>query len=432
MESSQFSEKQSPFERMEQIEAHGATCDTFRVKLYGKLHFLKRLKPQFVNDILYQEALRKEFETGYRLEHPNLVRYITLTDDGILMEYVDGETLTQYLSNHPDYFKDRKHTDRFLRQLLDVVGYLHSHQVLHLDLKPDNILLTRIGNNVKLVDLGCSYTDSFPDTSGHTPRYAAPEQLSGGAMDERTDIYAIGKMLEDMPILPIYNKVIAKCTAQTPDARYSTVSELHDAFFPKESNRLWAFVLSLCVILILGHLFLTYRHQESVGIKERQIESSKENLPTTKSVEEQTVVPPKDNKTVVEKETTGTQNNLVIERSESSASMKGETEEEAFLEQPHQRIATDAEFERYKRKLDSYYMEVNAFLDDTVNMKRFPSHVSYAKEYQNFVHKAIEAMKADAWFFPLYNSPMNPVSSYTRNYKKTIEHKAFINGNKLP
>ncbi len=51
------------------MDTQGATCDTFRVKLYGKLHFLKRLKPELAGDIRYQEALRKEFETGYRLEH---------------------------------------------------------------------------------------------------------------------------------------------------------------------------------------------------------------------------------------------------------------------------------------------------------------------------------------------------------------------------
>ena len=179
LESSQFTDSQSELESLQPLEVEGTTCDTFLVKLYGKLHFLKRLKTKLANDIRYQEAFRKEFETGYRLEHPNLVRYISSTDDGILMEYIDGETLTQFLVNHPDYFQDKNHADRFLRQLLEVVGYLHSHQVLHLDLKPDNILLTRINNDVKLIDLGCCYTDSFPDTTGHTNRFAASLGFSG-------------------------------------------------------------------------------------------------------------------------------------------------------------------------------------------------------------------------------------------------------------
>lgn len=94
MESSQFTDNQSHYEAIEQMETQGATCDTFRVKLYGKLHFLKRLKAEHAGDIRYQEALRKEFETGYCLEHPNLVRYLSLDDNSILMDYVDGETLS--------------------------------------------------------------------------------------------------------------------------------------------------------------------------------------------------------------------------------------------------------------------------------------------------------------------------------------------------
>jgi len=252
MESSEFTDSQPQFEALDPLEVQGATCSTFRVKLYGKLHFLKRLKPEFVNDIRYQEAFRKEFESGYRLEHPNLVRYISLSDDGILMEYIDGETLSQHLLNHPDYFKNKKNTDKFLRQLLDVVGYLHSHQVLHLDLKPDNILLTRIDNDVKLVDLGCCYTDTFTDTQGRTNRYAAPEQLTGEEPDVRTDIYAIGKILELLPISSIYNKVIARCTAPDKADRYQSVGDIKHEISHKRPYFLYAIFAFLTIAIAVA------------------------------------------------------------------------------------------------------------------------------------------------------------------------------------
>ena len=264
MESSQFTNSQPSFESQEPLDTQGATCDTFRVKLYGKLHFLKRLKPEYANDIRYQEAFRKEFETGYRLEHPNLVRYISLDDNGILMEYIDGETLAQSLSNHPDYFKDKNHTDKFLRQLLDAVSYLHSNQVLHLDLKPDNILLTRINNDVKLIDLGCCYTDTFTDTQGRTNRYAAPEQLAGQKPDERTDIYAIGKILELLPTSSIYNKVIARCTAPDKADRYQSTEEiLHDINHQKRYHRYWAIFAAIVVALTVCITLLTTHQQDT-------------------------------------------------------------------------------------------------------------------------------------------------------------------------
>lgn len=279
MESSQFTNSQSRYEAIEPLERQGATCDTFRVKVYGKLHFLKRLKAEHAGDIRYQEALRKEFETGYRLEHPNLVRYISMGDDGILMEYVDGEPLSQRLATQPDYFRKRKNTDKFLRQLLSVLDYLHSHQVLHLDLKPDNILLTRINDDVKLIDLGFCYSDTFQDTSGHTDAFAAPEQLSGSKTDARTDIYAIGKVLEQFPNHYIYNKVIDCCTAERPIDRYQSVKDVAKAFDRHFQSRILRYtsMVLLLMVAVVGYILL------SQG-KEKQ-----EQLPTP--VDTPTVVP---------------------------------------------------------------------------------------------------------------------------------------------
>ena len=269
MDSSQFSDNQSRFEAIEQVESQGATCDTFRVKLYGKLHFLKRLKAEYAGDIRYQEALRKEFETGYRLEHPNLVRYLLLDKDSILMEYVDGETLSQRLARTPDYFNEQKHTEKFVRQLLSALQYLHSHQVLHLDLKPDNILLTHINDDVKLIDLGFCYTDAFVDTQGHTNAFAAPEQKAGGEVDVRSDIYAFGRILELLPDHFLYNKVIARCTADRPEDRYQSVGEILHDILHKRRYFLWVTVIVLLAALFAAGLaLLTHQKNESAVIEE--------------------------------------------------------------------------------------------------------------------------------------------------------------------
>lgn len=274
MESSRFSDNQPHFDSLEQLSHQGSTCDTFCVKLYGKLHFLKRLKPEHTGDIRYQEALRKEFETGYLLEHPHLVRYLSFEHDAILMEYVEGETLSQRIANHPDFFRNHKNTDKFIRQLLDVVGYLHSHQVLHLDLKPDNILLTHINNDVKLIDLGCCFTDSYQDTKGHTNSYAAPEQLSGKTVDERTDIYAIGRILEFLPEHILYNKVIACCTAENPADRYQSVDEILYAINHRHRYPLWLAIIAFCaVLLFVGIALVTHQKSEPTVIEKKVADS---------------------------------------------------------------------------------------------------------------------------------------------------------------
>ncbi len=281
MDTSQFNTHLPPFEGLQAVTTSGATCDTFRVKLYGKLHFLKRLKPQFLGDIRYVEAQRKEFETGYRLEHPNIVRYISLSPEGILMEYVDGETLTDRLHDHPDYFRSRQKADKFLRQLLDAVGYLHAHQVLHLDLKPDNIMLTRIGNDVKLIDLGCCCTDTFDDTQGHTPAFAAPEQLASGRVDERTDIYALGKIIALLPLRPIYNKVVARCTAENPANRYQSVEDLAKVVGSRRKLYRNAIILLFALALIASVVLLSIGHDDEATIEVQKATDTLTVAPTS-------------------------------------------------------------------------------------------------------------------------------------------------------
>ena len=329
MESSRFSDSQPRYEAIEQMATQGATCDTFRVKLYGKLHFLKRLKPEYAGDIRYQEAFRKEFETGYRLEHPNLVRYISLDTDGILMEYVDGETLTQRLTTNPEYFRKQKNTEKFVRQLLSALQCLHAHQVLHLDLKPDNIMLTHINDDVKLVDLGFCRTDAFVDSQGYTTSFAAPEQKSGEATDVRTDIYAIGKILELLPDHSIYHKVITRCTASAPADRYQTISDLQDALSARRTHTFWLVLMLLVVVLSIGYFIFTSREQQPAEVAEPQTEAIIEKPETIKVREH--ILPVEQKKKEVAP---------IVQRESAPIKSNLSEEEKAFLNQPHQHVAT--------------------------------------------------------------------------------------------
>ena len=281
MDSSSFSDIQQTYPDAELLPVGGSTCDCYRVKLYGKFHFLKRLKPELRTDPRYVSAMQKEFETGYRLDHPYLVRYVSKGEDYLLTEYVDGENLKVFTEKHPDYFKSRQNADRFLSQLLNVVGYLHQHQIVHLDLKPENILITRIGQELKLADLGFCYTDTYTDTMGRTDRYAAPEQLNNCQVNATTDIYAIGKILQTLPCSYIYNKVIARCTADDPVNRYQSVTELQRALKPS-SRFLLAGFLSLFVIAMLLGLYLMF--------------PKKEPQPEPQPIEQPTPLPPATNK----------------------------------------------------------------------------------------------------------------------------------------
>lgn len=436
MDTSQFTNSQPRFENIEQMETQGATCDTFRVKLYGKLHFLKRPKPKFDGDIRYQEAFRKEFETGYRLEHPNLVRYLSLDNDSILMEYVDGETLSQRLSYQPDYFKSRQNSDKFVRQLLDVVGYLHSHQVLHLDLKPDNILLTHINSDVKLIDLGFCYTDTFTDTQGHTDRFAAPEQLSAESHNPspQTDIYALGKIIQLLPCHHKYNQVIKRSTHPDKTKRYQSIEEmLHDVNAGHRFKSLVAAFFAMMVVACFGIALAAHEAKSAPAVVD-QMKNSQQTVTPDHFMEEPV------NNNIVRSTSSPSQTSSLVTNHPDTMKKKQmgpvkscySDEEKKFMSDPSLRIVDAKEFERYKTALDNYFREVNTFLDDEDNLTRFPSGRLYQQEYNRIRRKALDKMEEDNWFWPLYNSSMNPVSKYTREYKSKMEYKAIVNANQLP
>ena len=223
----------------EQLYLNGSTCQTYIVRVYGKLHFKKLLKAEYKGMPQYVEAFRKEFEVGYRLNHPTLPCYIALGDeDGcpyILEEYIDGVTLTDFLAANPCYFHSRPHADRLIDELLSVFSYLHHHQVLFLDLKPDNVMITSVNRQLRLIDLGGCHTDCFVGTEETTKAFAPDRnandaaQVDGKLWEPSFDIFLIGRLLQECRVPHIYNKVIAKCLKDDPRERYDSVDSMKKA-----------------------------------------------------------------------------------------------------------------------------------------------------------------------------------------------------------
>ena len=138
----------------------------YTAKRYGKRYLLKGISPEYqsLTDIrLLQE---KEFSFGISLSHSNIAETYSLEDVQefgrcIVMEYVDGLTLAEWIKTSPS----RAQRERVLAQLLEVLEYIHSLQLVHHDLKSSNVLITRNGQNVKLIDFGLSDTDSTSDSN---------------------------------------------------------------------------------------------------------------------------------------------------------------------------------------------------------------------------------------------------------------------------
>ncbi len=232
-------------------------CDVFRIDRGGRFRALKCLKPEFRGDALYENLLRKEFEIGYSLDHPNICEYYAFSKvEGlgscIEREWVDGRPLEQVIvEEHPD----KGITDHILDGICDALSYMHSKQILHRDLKPSNILVTYKGDNVRLIDFGLSDSDthSILKTPAGTADYTAPEVLKGDKANVRSDIYSLGVILFRMS--KKYFRVARKCCENRPSARYASADEVKKALHSNSS--LYAgitFILLVALMAIIPYL----------------------------------------------------------------------------------------------------------------------------------------------------------------------------------
>ena len=239
----------------------------YRCQSEGRYYVLKALQPDYRGQQVYEEMLRKEYEIGAVLKHPNIREYYDLFEHPLLgncirMEWVDGSPLAA------DAVLPKSVRRRLLSQLLDAVAYMHLHQVIHRDLKPDNILVTRNGQNVKLIDFSLADSDSYSilKASAGTPLYASPEQLEGRKGDCRSDIYSLGVILSEFAENKRQRAVVAKCLRARSEQRYGCVEELRKAYFPSVKNRLLLMLAVLVLILSGVGFILTSRLQEAQSI----------------------------------------------------------------------------------------------------------------------------------------------------------------------
>ena len=244
----------SYFHDYQRMSSWGAGYSDLYTVLSGERKlFLKALNKEHGASTENLARLQREykiFEMLYGNEH--IVRCIGWREDAevgpcIVMEYVDGETLADYLKTSPSN-KDRK---RILNELLDALAFIHSHQVVHNDLKSENILITRNGHNVKLIDFGYADCDSNSDkATGGTIAYASPELLNQEVTDATSDIYSLGFIIK--ALFPHrYGGIVRKCQCKKASRRYRNVEEVRRALSLRDDfgRIMWPLLLAVSMLV---------------------------------------------------------------------------------------------------------------------------------------------------------------------------------------
>lgn len=167
---------------------------------------VKELVPEFATDPSFVERFRREAQAAANLSHPNVVGvYDWGAQDGtyfIVMEYVDGPSLSRVLRSDGPFHPRR--AAEIAAEVAGGLGFAHSRGVVHRDVKPGNVLLTRSGQ-AKVTDFGIARALSSPDEdltqAGSvmgTATYFSPEQAQGLPVDPRSDLYSLGVVLYEL------------------------------------------------------------------------------------------------------------------------------------------------------------------------------------------------------------------------------------------
>ena len=213
----------------------------------GRRVALKLLSPHVRGDAERRASFVGEARAIAALHHPHIcVLHDIGSDSGLdflVMEYLDGETLAARLARGP---LPRDEVYRYATEIADALSETHARGVVHRDLKPANIMITAAGT--KLLDFGLatlqSGTSSDPGWAGTLP-YMAPEQIEGGEIDARADIFAFGAILYEMAtgrlafngtcrddltapgVEPTrLRAVVRRCLSRHPDFRFQTADEI--------------------------------------------------------------------------------------------------------------------------------------------------------------------------------------------------------------
>lgn len=230
----------------------------------GKFRIYKALKPEYRGNPRFESLLRKEFEIGYGLDHPNICSIIAYHQDEELgscieMEWVDGSTLREIASKGP---LNKDLCRKIICETCDALDYMHHKQIIHRDLKPENIIITHNGNNVKIIDFGLSDTDDYyiHKAPAGTRIYASPEQLNGQTLDARSDIYSLGIIISEVAG-KWYSHIAARCLRRQPSKRFQSAAQVRKAV--TSTHQRWLFPLLVAVIAAAAYLIVSSGRSDS-------------------------------------------------------------------------------------------------------------------------------------------------------------------------
>lgn len=242
----------------------GGMADVYKARDHKLNRFVavKILKPEYGDDKKFVEKFHQEARSAAGLSHPNIVNvYDVAEDEGlhyIVMELIEGITLKKFIERKGRL--EIREAIGIAIQIAQGMEAAHANHIIHRDIKPQNIIISKEGK-VKVTDFGIAKATSSNTITSNamgSVHYISPEQARGGYSDEKSDIYSLGVTIYEMisgsvpfegdnavsiallhvqneaktlreidPKVPVsIDRIVRKCMQKKPERRYLTVSEL--------------------------------------------------------------------------------------------------------------------------------------------------------------------------------------------------------------
>ena len=231
----------------------------YREQVDGKWRCVVDIRPELNQNIAFSKALQAECEKNATLVDKHQIHFTPVkNNDGdverLELELGNYQTFEQLLMDNPAIVAEKGFMDTVLESLVEATSFLHSQQLRHVCYSPKTVFVRKGDSKALLLSHGSFYQamSDLNEFYGEDAKFVAPEVLNGGSVDDRCDIYSIGKFmlsLYDQSDLPLeYRSALKKAASESPEDRFNTPEELLKAIQKRRAS--FKSLLTLLGVLI--------------------------------------------------------------------------------------------------------------------------------------------------------------------------------------
>ena len=252
-------------------QSHMPIGEFFRAKMDNKYQSRVDIHDSLIANITFSEALKRECEENNTIGDKHQLHFTPVTNDEgdvtrLELELGNYQTFDQLLKDNPAVVAEKGFMDNVLTSLADATTYLHEQGLRHVCFSPKTVFVRKGDNSALLLTHGSFYGGLSDQRAfyGDDAEFVAPEVLNGGTIDDRCDIYSIGKFmlsLYDQSDLPLeYRTALKKAVSETPEGRFDTPADMVKAIMKRRASfrSLLTVVIALVATAICVGLYFEY------------------------------------------------------------------------------------------------------------------------------------------------------------------------------